>query len=173
MKMEFKALSREYFEEYYYVLTNLNKFIHKPTKKIKPVTKGLLPSVAFAIFFAVTVSCLSIFDNSLLPYIILPIFALIIILIAYFMTSNRLKKLGEAKHSASFSASKKTATLKLPEIGEIAIDWDDVKIIICGEHSLLLIPNLPDKMLIALPISARNKLKIFLKENKLIDLLQQ
>ena len=172
MKMEFKALSREYFEEYYYVLTNINKFIRKPTRKIKFVTKGLAPSVIFAIFFAITVSCLAIFDNSLLPYIILPVFALIIILVAYFMTTSRLKKLGEAKYPAKFSASKKTATLNLPDMGEMSIDWDDVKTIICGDHSIIFIPNLPDKIPIALPISARNKLKSFLKDNKLTDLLQ-
>lgn len=172
MKMEFKNLSRGYFEEYYFVLTNINKFIHKPSRKIKYVTKHLIPSVYFALFFAITVGFLAFFDNSLLPYLILPIFALIVILAAYFMTSRRLKKLGDSNMAANVTTSKKSITIHYPEVGDIRTEWDDVKAIIYGEHTVIIIPNLPDKNVIALPISARNKLKTALKEYKLTDLLQ-
>ncbi len=171
MKIEFKNLSQNYFEEYYYVLVNLNKFIHNPNRKLKFVTKQLIPSVYIAFFFAVTVGCLALLDHSLLPYLFLPIFALIAILSAYFITASRLKKLGAAHHSATLTTSKKSLTLHLAELGDLCIDWQDVKTILCGKHAIILIPQLPDQPLIALPISARTKLKQTLKEYQLSELM--
>ncbi len=171
MNMEFKHLSRNYFEEYYYVLVNLNKFIHSPNRKIKFVTKQLIPSVYAAFFLAIIVGCLALLDHSLLPYLFLPIFAFIAIFAAYFITASHLKKLGAAHHCATLTTSKKSLTLHLAELGDLCVDWQDIKTIRCGKHAIILIPQLPDQPLIALPISARAKLQQTLKEYQLSALM--
>lgn len=173
MKTEFKSLSREFFEEYYYVVTNIKKFVKKPERKLHSILNNLFIYVVLAFIFFVMTVCFSIFvDEQLRTFIVFPAFALLIILLAYAATAKKLRTLGKAEYNLTFSTTKKTATISLSKDDRLSIDWKDVKKIIYGNHAVILIPN--DIMLapVAIPKSGLKKLKDALKEYKLTKLLQ-
>lgn len=172
MKTEFKSLSREFFEEYYYVVTNIKKFVKKPERKIHSILNNLFIYVVLAFVFFISTICFGIFvDEQLRTFVVLPAFALLIILLAYGATARKLRTLGKAKYNLTFSSTKKTATIALSKEDQLSLDWKDVKKIICGNHAIIFIPNDIMQAPIAIPKSGLKKLKDTLKEYKLTKLL--
>lgn len=172
MKAEFKAISREFFEEYYYVVTNIKKFVKKPERKIHSILNNLFIYVVLAFVFFAATACFAIFvDPELRTFIIFPAFALLIILLAYAATARKLRTLGKAKYNLTFASTKKTATIALSKDDQLSIDWKNVKKIIYGNHAIVFVPD--DIMIapIAIPKDGLKKLKETLKEYKLSKLL--
>ena len=171
MKAEFKSLKREYFEEYYYVVTNLKKFVKKPSRKLLRVSQGLLIYVIAAFIFFTLTAVFSLFDDQLRGFIVLPASAFIIIVISYLATLRKLRKLGNAKYTLTFSSTKKTANIALDNDDKLALDWKNIQKIIIGEHAIIFIPKTIEFTPLAIPKSGLKKLKETLREYKLTDFL--
>lgn len=172
MKAEFKPITREYFEEYYYVVTNLRKFIKKPSRRVKFVTRHLIPYIIYAGIFLVTTVAFALYDAQYLGFVPIPAIAFIVILFSFFVASSKIRKSGQAGFTLTFTSTKKIASIALENGDKLELDWADVKQIIVAEYTIIFIPKTPEHIPLAIPADGLKKLQATLKEYKLSGLLK-
>ena len=164
-KITFKEFSREYAEEYYYVLLNQKKLIKHPESKIKFATKSFVGYVIYASFFVALGLFLTAYMGQLWPLLFIPVLTAVATIHTYFRINSNVTKLQHAEASAFIlTLSDNHIIYGQGKDNGVIMLWQEIKKIIFTDNSIIFLPNATDIFPIVVPIAAQKEIKSILKK---------
>ena len=171
MKITFKRLTRDFAEEYYYVLINQKRLLRRPTRPIRHATKIYAFYCIFAFVCFVSSILLAINSFSYLPLCFLTGFTLGLIIFVSLKVIKAVRSLGNADaNQYCIDITNKGIVYFLPG-GDIILPWENILKVTITQHSVIFLPDTPEILPICVPIEAKDKIKTQLKKLKKTDLL--
>ena len=175
--MEIKVDKRgpkEYYEEYYFVLSRYKQFIKKPNSKAYQFTKYLISYFVFGVFgLLLDIFFYLTFKNNLFIFCG-GMFALILVydLYVYFNGKKVINTLMNDNKTKYIDINNDYVSYK-DDLNEYKIEWKDVKYILFNKYSIVFLPVDISKLVISISSEYLDQVKQGISETdqlaKLVD----
>ncbi len=168
MKIKFKQFSRDFSEEYYYVLINQKNLMKHPEKPIGFATKSFAGYLIASSIFVAAGLVLMGFFNEAFPFIFVPILTFVASLHTYLRINKNVKKLSEMDATKfHLELNNEQIIFGLGKDNGVMIYWKEIKKVIFSNNSIVFLPNSIDIFPIVVPIDAEKEVKATLKKLKI------
>lgn len=168
MKITFIKFSRNFSEEYYYVLINQKSLMKHPEKAIGFATKSFSGYLIASAVFVAAGLVLMAFFNEAFPFIFVPVLTFVASLHTYLRINKNVKKLSEMDATKfHLELNNKQIIFGLGKDNGVMIYWEEIKKVIFANNSIVFLPNSLDIFPIVVPIDAEKDIKSMLKKLKI------
>lgn len=175
MKIETNEIGKkEYYDEFLYILFNLNKIKGKPKKKVYGLTKCLMIYIVL-ILCSMALFIFLYLDSKKVFYIFFIGMSALLLIYAVFLdviTYKRIKMFMSISGNKTVLANENGIEF-IDKDKNIRMNWDDIAYILINKESICMIPKTMFSNIISLSLRHRediiNCLKKYEKDNLLID----
>ena len=164
--------SREFYEEFYYIVASYGKVIKNPQKKASSILKNNIIYFILTGLLIILLYLFFIFDKD---YISFTLATILLFALALFIRMDRsirkiINSLMEYKGTKEIILSKNKIVYKDND-KEMVSNMDQISCVLINKYSICFLPKERTGVLIALPVEYKKDIIKFLKDEKLKDLL--
>jgi hypothetical protein len=164
--------SREFYEEFYYIVASYGKVIKNPQKKASSILKNNIVYFILTGLLIIVLYLFFVFDKDYISFTLATIllFALILFIRIDRSIRKTINSLMDYKGAKEIDLSKSKIVYKDNE-KEMISNMDQISCILINKYSICFLPKERTGVLIALPVDYKKDIVKFLKQEKLEELL--
>jgi len=165
--------SKEYYDEYLYILTKYKKLINNPHIKITKLTNESFRLCLLSIIMTILMFIIFIINTDNKVFLYLGIFFILLIILSviyYYIITTNINKLRSNKGLITIEFNKDKIQY-ITKDKQLDILWDDIKYIIINKYTITFIPYEINKTILSINITYKEELFKILKKLKKEDLI--